>query len=309
MDMERDNHVFSFESTELDLTPEFFDKLAEIPRGEPITWGATPLNPFYDGVLAQQVAVEHALYEQAQNAPANMPQTVMEYVANSFMARFNGRQMANYDNYNLALNKAAFDSQTDPRLQDILDRGRRGYNSPAELLLIRQHAAMRSVELACASVTYGHNIEQLTPMRAAIDASIDLYEGTRLTDTRYSIKGFNYLMDAFLMTRKRDVAVLPDQTNIRERSSFIVRIDEASGFDPHLADAIHDAWRTGNSFDREWQKYVRRVGHLDEVIPALLEQNNFEQIIPLSVTTYAYNKPIAALMEQQREAEKEAQWE
>lgn len=305
MDKERANHATIFESAEFDQSPEFFEKLAAIPRGEPLTWGATPLNPYYDGVLLQQAEVSRVLTRHAQDAPKDIPPHIAEYAANIFISRFRGREGANYDNYQFALKKEVFDEAASPQLTEIHDRALRGHANPAELILLRDQAEMGSVELGCVSHSYGgeHIHDYLRVMRDAIDDTIDLYGGEHLQATRYRVKSFNFtddhrLGDALTMTRKRDLGVLPDGTKIRERSSFIVRLDAASGFNQDLAAAMRQVSLLD---DTVWPEGLMRAGQLDKVVPPLLAANNFTTIIPLATTVYAYNKETVAQVERQKE--------
>lgn len=273
------------------------EKITTIRRGEPMTWGPTPLNPFYDKVLLQQSKVQDTLHAlTTEDVPESTPDHIASYVSGVFLSRFHGRSMANYDNYMTALSIDRLEYANDPSVQDIFDRSLKGQASPAELLYVRSQGALRSVELGCVSHPYGKHIEHLYTMRDVVNESAAMFGGRPVDGEKFSVKSFDVtieglhsgvsLGDAFMMTRKRDIAVLPDDTHIRERSSFIVRTDPLSHFDQRLSAAMHRVPIHGND---SWAQQVCQAGHLEEVIPAFLESDDYLTAIPLSTTVYAYN--------------------
>jgi len=94
------------------------------------------------------------------------------------------------------------------------------------------------------------------------------------------------VQDGVIMTRKRKIGELIDGTVISERTSFILRIDEASGFDQEVAARMRDV-----EFDNgpEAKQKLWEVGNLSEIVPTLLYSNNMQGTIPLSSTIYASN--------------------
>lgn len=273
------------------------ERITAIRRGDPMTWGPTPLNPFYDKVLLQQSKTQDKLHRlTTEDVPETTPEHIASYVSGVFLSRFHGRGMANYDNCMTALEMDTLEYAEDPRIRDMYDRCLKGQANPAELLYVRNQGVMRSVELGCVSHPYGKHMEHLYTMRDVINETVALYGGRFGSGEKYSVKSFDVsvqglsnsvaLGDAFMMTRKRDIAVLPDDTHIRERSSFIVRTDPQSNFDQRLAFAMHHVTIRGND---AWEKQVCQAGHLEEVIPPLLENDDYLTAIPLSTTVYAYN--------------------
>lgn len=220
-----------------------FETLAEqleaarfAPAGTPETTGATPLN--HQAAYPRQRFILSELQQMLdENEPGNIPAEVVEYIKNTFEARFNGRSIANYENYFSALhNREEF--ADDVLLQEAIDRAEVGHATPAELMIIRNVLGIRSIELACLTHPYGSRLRpHLNTMRSHVKKNVELLGGEYFEEpeTRYRVKAcvgeFGVQGDCskgLLMTRKRTLGVMPDGTVIRERSSFVLRTDDTS---------------------------------------------------------------------------------
>ncbi len=278
----------------------FFLRIKELPSGEPMTYGATPLDRMT--TLQQQLELAVNLQELTyRDIPDDVPLEIIDYVHSTFLARFHSRGEANEENYITALYTG---EEYDARVQEMFVRGEQALASPGELLLIRHLKGIRSIELACLTHPYGERIDPLLPqMRHTVRQHVESLEGDYYDDppTRYRVKeivgyapGEERFDKALLMTRKRILGSMPDGTIIRERSSFVLRLDEASPFTEHerLMLSSVDLTKPG------WQDDLVKAASLDQVAATLLEMDEYSLAIPISTTIYAYNPETAALVEE-----------
>jgi hypothetical protein len=268
-----------------------------------LEWGASPLNAFHDPELWEsQEQVKRELEERTLFVPdslTDIPDDIQEYVNSSFVVRFTNRLMANYDNFSLRLVKSyeEFSQDDQEALVTLEERAIRGKASPAELLYFRQLTGIASIELGCLTHPYGNSIELLDEMRASVTEAATMLGGELLdtpdvlavkqADNVYLRQPEAFVKDSILMTRKRDLAELPDGSIVRERSSFVVRIDEQSGFSQRRAQSIRKIPLFANP---NWRKHLAIAGDLDNTVPPFLESNDFKVAIPLSTTIYAFNR-------------------
>ncbi len=289
---------FSREQQSPHLPPlEVFEKAATIPRGEPETFGSTPLD--HGLAYTQQRELLQNLQELVDtDIPEDIPENIAEYMKDTFAARFHSRGNANHENYLTALHSCE-EFADDPVASEVLSRAKLGHASPAELLLVRQMLGIRSAELACLTHPYGKRLEYITPMREAVRDSVELLGGTYddEPETRYRVKGVvNEIQweadytEGFFMTRKRNLGVMPDGTVIRERTSFILR---------RIAIPWQNlqAIRRLDAKDSTWQDEAVKVGYLSDIADVLLEADEYSLVIPVSTTIYAFNPETAALID------------
>jgi len=286
-------------------SPDLLAKVLEFPRGEATTYGATPLDRMI--TLEQQVKIKSDLVKSTYHIPDNVPIEIADHVHSSFGKRFDNRGEANDENFVTSLMYER-QNELDPLFQEMIQRGRTGQASPAELLVIRSVMGIRSVELACLTHAYGANIEMLEDMRDSIDHAVELFGGETIDNPtpHYAFKesigeeteAFDpkKMFDptfGFLVTRKRTLATMPDGTVIRERSSFIFRTDSKS-FLPY---AIREAIDAIDPQDNEWRAKLEQIDGLSAYIAELLASNEYAYAIPVSTTTYAFNKDTTTQVE------------
>ncbi len=280
--------VCKFQSDVLPKPSSFLDN----ERGKPSTWGATPLEP--TGVVI----------EPQNSAPVDIPANLTEYIEVASMGRSARRTALNRNSF-------AYRQKTDLEGVDsdvigMLDRAKNGYASPAELLHVHNVFGIPSIELGNLKHHYGEQIELLDPMRAAVEEAIQMHNGT-LNQTimpKYEILGSDYLNDTpqydasgLLMKRETLIGTIDFtsatlgsfQTRIVERSSFVLRIDEASGFPQQLANAIRSIPYKNH---KDWYERISRARELYEIVPALLAANDYKRIIPISTTTLARSREL-----------------
>ncbi len=258
--------------------------------GDLLTWGATPLN-----VNARQLEVFHLLKKRIKrSAPEFTPDAVKEFVLQHFMSRFFERQDRNAKSFEDRDPNILVDD-LDEQAQDALIDAICGTSNPNDLLKTRENLDMPSIELARLTHPYGRRMKTLGDMRQAVDFAIEANNGRLIDDdsmTTFGVDG-GHIRDkgenielGFLMKRKRVRGILPDGTVIIERSTFVLRVDDASPLDQDIASQFRDIKIDKNP---DWNKQVMEVINANNLLPDLLENNMFNIAIPLSTTTYAFN--------------------
>ncbi len=279
------------------LFADFLRESRALPAGEPGTYGATPLDRV--ATLEQQIDLLKSLQEYTyRNIPDDVPMAIFDYVHTMFASRFHHRSEANEENYTTALIEADFFAHY-PDILDMFNRAELGKANPSELLATQELRGIRSVELACLTHPYGERIDPLLDeMRTVVQAHVELLGGVYYgePETRYRVKeiiinenGEQDFSVGLLMTRKRTLGYMPDGTIIRERSSFVLRLDEGCP----VTEADIEALRSVDLTAKDWQDQLVRAGNLDEIVSELLRLDAFSLAIPLSTTIYAYNTETA----------------
>lgn len=296
----RDHH-----ETNIRLTPELAKMLTEAPAGDPLTHGATPLDRI--ATVDRQVAVRNNRQQLADTPPVDLdiPGPIVKQVSSTFCKRFEDRGIANDENFHTCLQKDHLD-EFDIETQAMLDRARFGEASPAELLYLRNVLGIRSIELACLTHPYGQGIaEDLQPMRDAVQYGIEKLDGMYFPEAppTFAIKEAIIEGDKLIglvITRKRLIGMMPDDTAVRERSSFILRMDSTE-----IDDSMRQKLLRYDYADPAWEKKLIDETELEYIIKDLLANDKFGDAIPISTTIYAYNQRTAsevyAAVDQERE--------
>lgn len=294
--------------------------LQDAPRGDVYSFGATPLDSVT--TLVQQSDAFRHLRTLAQHRPDNVPEEIGRFVFDTFRTRFINRGEANDENFTTRIIQD-YEAKLEPHLIEIIDRAKTGHASPAELILIRDLLGIRSVELACLTHPYGEvktfqeMRDALADMRDAVHYGVVLFEGEAFNppiDVRFKVKEIigeddeSLLIDGMspgvLMTRKRKVGELSDGTIVRERSSFILRLDRASWMYKMIGPERVEALKSIQKLAGVDQENALR--EFQAKIEALLDMNEFEEAIPVSSTIYAFNKDTKIEVARQQ-AERERQ--
>ena len=185
----------------------------------------------------------------------------------------------------------------------MFDKMMQGGASPAELLHLSNKLGIDGIELGCVTHPYGERIDYLAPMRESVNQAAGIFDGKDINKTRYKVVNTDVILhpaneqisEAYYMTRVRDIAQVFDDTIIRERSSFIVRVDKESNFNQSLAERIKNVdLHDKNNFIKQKRKLT--------IFPVILEHrravkevenslnnNDFETVIPLLTVVYASN--------------------
>ncbi|MDB5160026.1 MAG: hypothetical protein JWO99_289 [Candidatus Saccharibacteria bacterium] len=309
MDIEKkeidDSRPESLYTPAFQLSDELVSSVEAAPRGEETTYGATPFDKLVS--LANQEEVLSNRQTLVQHIPDNIPILVANYVQETFNNRFWARLAANDENFTTRLMHKDL-LEADPRLHRMIDLGRFGKASPAELMLIRDQLGIRSLEVACLTHPYGEGIKaQLPVMRQSVKKAVEIFGGTydEYPKPRYGMK--EVLRDesgrpvAILMTRKKDVGTLPDGHGgdgsiVRERSSFIMRIDDMSELRDIYGDQRIDKFVAIASKGKEEQQKL--LEEFNDTISIFLDSNEFTEAIPIATTTYVFDRNTTKLVEE-----------
>ena len=297
---------------------ELLEKASTMQRGEPDTFGATPLDKMITSRQQEMLLAE--LRQYTYDVPMGVSMQLASYVHETFADRFRNRAQANNDNYTSSLlTRSAYEEN--PIAQEVIDRAELGFASPAELLIVQQLLGIRSVELACLTHPYGERIKPLlSEMRSAVGQSVITMGGEMINEpkahfrakevilndvspedwaTVYSLSNAERLAIAekyggvcgLLMTRKREIGYMPNGSIIKERSSFILRLDDACPITSEEYSAMLEV-----PANKDWQDEVVKAGNLDTAAEVLLSMDAFDIAIPVASTIYAHNHEIANLV-------------
>jgi len=289
------------------VTPELMALVGQLPSGDALTYGATPLNQVV--TLEQQYHTRLDLRKGVFLLPDGVPLAIASYATHTFDNRFFGRGSANNENFFSALRFTEIES-FDDETRKMIERGELGHASPGELILIRDLLGIRSVELACLTHPYGENIDPyLTDMRKSVRKAVVLLGGewhqdpTPVFSVKESVDEFGEVQNlneldvpsGILMTRKRDLATLPDGSMIRERSSFVVRTDKDSELYKLLGPEAMKQLSEIQNLPSD--QAALQFALFEPFIKELLDNDKWTEAIPISTTIYDFNKETERLVE------------
>ena len=290
------DHELPYEAS-IELTDELLAEIEAALRGSDITFGATPFDMIF-AAASQQAVLQNRLELFSKSQP-DIPTVINDYARDTFVKRFWQRLKANDENLMTSLLFRG-ECDVDERILPMIERGKSGGASPAELMLLRNLLGTRSLEVACLSHPNGEGIEQLVDMRLAVKEAVLILEGEYDDNPtpRYSTKEVIYDKDGtpvgVFMTRKRDIGLLPDETVIRERFSFILRTDELSDFRDRFGDERVEEFIRISSLDKAASQIALQP--FNDTISLFLENNNKTQVNSSSTTIYAFNQKVAELL-------------
>jgi len=128
----------------------------------------------------------------------------------------------------------------------------------------------------------------LKEMRPAVNEAITLMGGRLVKGIAptFEVKGSDSHYDpsqmkGIHMTRKTIFGYLEDGTEIVERSSFVVLLDELQ---PEVAAAVREI-----PYDAQWAKLVGTACGLSKLASDLLAEDDYRKAIPVSTTVVAIN--------------------
>jgi hypothetical protein len=279
--------IFS-EASEDDLRGQI-ERISINKCGEPLTWGATPLVMSSD-VKLQQIAVKEVLSELFE--PCHVPSFVSEHLA-SYIDALNMSRTANREFHNtesfIYRKKTDLDGVPFEALE-VFDRAIKGFASPAELLLISTILGIPTIELASLTHPYGQRLDELKDMRQAVNQAITLLSGTLAKErgSIFEVKGSDNpnqpeLMEGIHITRKTLFGRLSNGTDIIERSSFVLLVDQLPA---EIAQRIRSIPYKNNP---HWAEQVLHVGKIYTFAPIFLGDDEHDKAIPVSTTIVAIN--------------------
>lgn len=291
-------------------------------RGDGRSFGATPLA---NG--AEQYSIFLDLEKRIKDsAPKGVSKEIRKFFRGHFASRFYLRQVRNFQSFNdRAVDDIdSFDDETAQRLDLALD----GEAAPYELLNLMGTLKMPSIELARLTHPYGKGIEpnadgtpnELDRMRDAANYAVELEGGRAFepdeifsdgtSNTSYEldeahVRSFDrsHLGPGFLMKRKRIVGVLPNGTEVVERSSFVINVKAVAKFDAEIAERLGAVVVRDNP---HWMEDIMAIDGFEEMVVTLLEKNKFKAAIPLSTTIYAHNEARELEVQAEKDADKQS---
>ncbi len=276
-----------------DVPEDLIEAVSNLPKGEHDSYGATPLHR--SRTLKQQIELETTLRKRTYNVPTGVSMWIANSIQNTFAQRFHKRAEANEENYETSLSDGR-EYLPIAGVKEMYIRSELGEASPGELLMTRKMKRIRSIELACLTHPYGNGIEMLEPMRDAVKTSVDFLGGTynENPENIYRVKDAIKHEETgevlgYLMTRKHVLGMMPDGTEIRERSSFFLQIEA-----PTIIEML------GEDMESAMNEYetIGQLLKLDDISAAFLQYDQFSAAIPISSTIYAFNRFDAAEIEQ-----------
>jgi hypothetical protein len=278
------------------LNAELLRALQESPRGDALTYGATPLDMELNA--DDQAIVRMTLRKMTTEAPDTIPLEIISHVQDTFEERFNNRSKANDENFKSSLRYEQLD-ELEPDERELVTKAIYGQASPAELILVRDILGMSSIELACLTHIYGEHINDILPtMRDAVHYGVVVFDGEYYQKPQERFRVKEVILDGdsvdaqplgFVMTRKRTIGRLPDGTIIRERSSFILRTDKESELYAVLGPFVARELNAMLLLSGENQDEAMAESESLGIIMRLLDTDKFDEAIPISTTIYAYN--------------------
>lgn len=311
-------HLFVYSPEFDEPLDTLLEKVATMERGEPSTFGATPLDNLI--TLKQQNDLLADLLQHTYSVPDGVSIQLASYVHETFGVRFRQRASANNDNYTSSLiTREAEEYKENPVIQEVIDRAETGFASPAELLIVQNLLGIRSVELACLTHPYGERIDTyLSQMRNVVGKSVEEMGGELIEEPEAHYRAKEIILNdvssekwatlsnaerlavaeeyggvcGLLMTRKREIGYMPNGTIIKERSSFILRLDESCPITSEEYAAM-----LAVPANKDWQDEVVKAGNLDKAAEMLLSMDAFTIAIPVASTIYAHNHTIAELVQ------------
>lgn len=299
---------------EFEKSFEYTDDSIEAPRPE--TWAASPIDLYRnDEIRQQQLSVGRLLVERAEEAGEvlGLSKGLSEAISVSTIQRFHYESTLNLCNYTDRLNEVPEDiDNMSLEFLGSYERSMNGTATPYDLLQVRSSLGMASIELAKLSHVGGIGIDDLDVMRQSVRSGVSELGGVMYDEDDVEVSlslisndslmlGAENGLNAITMTRKRLIGEMEDGTSIREKSQFVLRIDEESGFDQKVAARI----RSFEIKDGEtWRSHIVGISGFEDAVMEALEKDRYEVAIPLVTTIYGYNKETEELVKEKKSQEK-----
>jgi hypothetical protein len=272
------------------------ERISNNSRGEPLTWGPTPLISTRE-VSQQQIGVKGEIASLFEDG--NIPELVSPQLA-IYIEMLNMSHTANRENENQVsfICRENMDLHGVPlEALEVLNRALMGSASPAELLFVQSLLGIPSIELASLTHPYGQRIEQLGEMRGAVNEAIVLMGGYAVEDTHpvFEVKGSDnphhpWDMQGVHITRTTIFGYLENGTKVCEQSSAVILLDQLG---PELAAATRAVPFENN---RHWTAQVARACNLLKLAPALFSDDEHEKVIPIATTMVSLDPIMVELL-------------
>ena len=278
------------------------------------TWAASPIDPYYNAKIRKmQLDVQNTILDRVDQSAEEMclPDKLVSFIEGASLQRFQHEMQLNH----VSIESARHAYGDDAPIYDIKQAYVHAINGdamPSELLTIRERFNMPSVELGKISHVGAKGIEHLHTMRKKVSEEITSRGGLMydqpeqqfrvdFTDATFlyspaSESGdsdgvkINYLT----MKRKRVIGVLPDMTEIVEKSTFVLRVDEESPVDNQICQKIREIPSEYFVKIDQLQERLQAIPDINEFLDFLLTSNRYDVAIPINTTIYAKNEETIA---------------
>lgn len=268
--------------------------LPEPTRPDYYPWEPTPGKIYNLEIADHQLSVREQASMMLEEGlrPPHVDEKLAEFVELMYWSREANRSAENTDSYNQSLHDNA---GNDPDLREKLQKAELGKASPQEILELIDKLGMGSAELARLTHIYGYRIEHIEAMRSHVNEGIvarggEVFESPEAVfnivalDVAVTARG--QLSFGIAMKRKRTIGRV-DSTDVFERTTFIVRLDEKSHINRVVAKYLKSI-PTNDPLGAARQMLVN--GLLEKEVLRLLKADDFESLIPMSTTIYACNE-------------------
>jgi hypothetical protein len=287
--------------------------------------GAMPANPFLDdAVKKQQQIINREYFKLYQTPPKEMPRSFVEYVVtDDYVIHEQRRSMENFEGF---MEFDQSEAYVDPSLQtekELFERGQAMINESAHFVV---HSPIRKGEFGKVLHPYGYRMQEIEPFRTETNEAIELLGGVvyptispyrsikilpkvRRFDNGTEFGGQEIV--GFIVKYKRDYGhiLIPDSDNevlrIVERQIAAYRVDEASGFDQKVLQAMHDLrdtypkrirWDQPQSDDVKaneiFYNRLKMTGCAEFIEHAVQTDALDDFVVPISTTIYGYKEKL-----------------
>ena len=274
------------------LEPEMLMALEKMERGKPLTWGATPLEPYRPDIAVQQRKVEREIRKRFPKSPEEVPfgldwETAI-YIHGMYDMRSVHRLMRNQESYAYRGNPNP--SNLPEKAQEMIERAIRGRASPAEIGATGEIEQDPTIELASVSHLWGKRMEYLPPMRRAIEDGIKLRKGKTLPSNRtyearhaiYFNREFRKAEPSLLMTRTTEIGEIGEHIKDIERSSFVIILSRLAL--EQTADIM------SIPYGDQWSQRILSLPGFEDAVDKALDKDRYDIAVPMSTTTIEVNE-------------------
>jgi len=305
------------------LPTEYIEKSLENPLIVP--YGAVPANLYRDEeTKLQQAMINESFQMLYETPPSEMPREFVDHVVvNDYIINENRRMIENFNVYTQFM---ASDTEIDPTLFPEIDRFESGHATIEEIARIASHSDIPSVEFGKVTHPYGYRMQYIDPFRTDMSQAIEAQGGVVYPDIApyRSIKILPRVLRAddgtefgrqriigFIVKYKRDYGHIPvagskdEVVRVVERQIAAYRVDEASGFDQSVLDAMHalreeypkrihwDAHVSEDGKDRKvFTDRLHKTGCLSFIENAVQHESLEDFVVPISTTIYGHREKL-----------------
>jgi len=283
-----------------------------------VPYGAMPANPFLDDAVKQQqmnIKAEH--YKLYLSPPTDMPPSFVKVVADDYIINEPRREMENFEAHTTFIKKSGYPESESLAAEVVLyEKAQATIDQITDVLVQTEEDAG---EFGKVGHPFAYRMQYIEPLRANMIAAIESRGGfvyptiapyrsivimPKLAKDEDEVILEPQRIVGFIVKYKRDFGRIPvpgsnKVINVVERQIAAFRVDEESGFDQKILDAMHELsdkypdrvrWEgpiTEGSLDR-----LARTG-CKEFIESAIQRDSLEDfVVPVSTTIYGFKETI-----------------